>query len=147
MKVLFSGMYEYQTESQVFDLSGSSASQLTSTEKAVCFLRVLQDKTKTIVIATELATNPGMSVTNAAEVLAGKIVKQFDLEPKHTRFIEHYGRESYHSEKNREREDTFDEITFTWNGTIALGPVWKPADAKEMKKLLTSLSLQSPTLV
>ncbi len=136
MKELFSGIYEYQTESSIFDLSNFTTPHMTSTENAVCHLRILQNRTTTIVIATELATNPGMSITNAAEVLASKIVKQFHLDPKNTRFIEHYGQESYDYEKGRERADTYDVITFTWKDTTALQPVWRPADAKEMQKLL-----------
>ncbi len=109
---------------------------MTSTENAVCHLRIIQNKTATIVIATELATNPGMSITNAAEVLASKIVKQFHLNPKTTRFIEHYGKESYDHDAGRKRADTYDEVMFTWNGTGATHPVWKPVEAGEMKKLL-----------
>jgi hypothetical protein len=120
MKELFSGMYEYQTDSTILDVSGFSTNQFLSSEKAVCHLRIFQDKSTSIVIATELDTNPGMSITNAAEVLAEKIVTQFHLDPKHTRFIEHYGQESYEFEKDRERADTFDEVFFSWNGMTAL---------------------------
>lgn len=136
MKELYSGMYDYQTESAIFDLSNFTTTQLTSTDSAVCHLRILQDKTTSIVIATELATNPGMSITNAAEVLASKIIQQFRLDAKTTRFIEHYGQESYDSEEGRKRADTFDEVTFSWKGTVATQPKWKPADAQEMKNLL-----------
>ena len=135
MKELFSGMYAYQTESAIFDLSNFATPQMTSTENAVCHLRIIQNRTATIVIATELATNPGMSITNAVEVLASKIVKQFHLNPKTTRFIEHYGQESYDYEEGRKRADTYDEVTFTWNGTGATQPVWKPVEAGEMRKL------------
>ena len=136
MKELFSGMYAYQTESAIFDLSNFATPQMTSTENAVCHLRIIQNRTATFVIATELATNPGMSITNAAEVLASKIAKQFHLNPKTTRFIEHYGQESYDYEEGRKRADTYDEVTFTWNGTGATHPVWKPAEAKEIQQLL-----------
>jgi hypothetical protein len=136
MKELFSGIYEYQTESSIFDGSNFTRLPMTSTEKANCFLRILQDRTTSIVIATELATNPGMSITNAAEVLASKVIKQFHLNPKTTRFIEHYGKASYDSEEGRKRADTFDEVTFLWTGTVAMQPKWKPLDAKEMKNLL-----------
>jgi hypothetical protein len=135
MKELFSGIYEFQTESSIFDLSNFTTPHMTSTEKANCHLQILQDKTTTIVIATELATNPGMSITNAAEVLASKVVRQFHLDPKTTRFIEHYGQESYDHEEGRKRADTFDEITFSWNGTVATEPKWKPIKAEEATKL------------
>ena len=136
MKHLFSGMYEYHTKSVTLDLSSFVPTQFSSTEKAVCLLRILQDKGKTIVIVTELATNQGLSVTNAAEVLASKIVEQFHLDPTTTRFIEHYGKESYGYEDERAVADVFDEVTFVWNGMLAMSPTWKRADGKEMKKLL-----------
>ena len=136
MKEVFSGIYEFQTESSIFDLSNFTKLPMTSTDSAVCHLRILQNRSTSTVIATELATNPGMSITNAAEMLASKIIQQFRLNPKRTRFIEHYGQESYDSEEGRKRADTFDEVTFSWNGTVAMQPKWKPAEAKEIKNLL-----------
>ncbi len=136
MKELFSGIYDFQTESSIVDLSNFTTPPMTSTDNAICHLRILQDKTTTVVIATELATNPGMSITNAAEVLASKIIRQFHLNPKTTRFIEHYGQESYDYEEGRKRADTYDEVAFSWNGSVATQPKWKPADAKEMKNML-----------
>ena len=42
-----------------------------------------------IVIATELADNPGMSITNSAAELAAAIVKDFDIQPEELVLIEH----------------------------------------------------------
>lgn len=138
MKELFNGIYEYQTEHAIFELSNFSSTRMSATEKAVCHLRIFQDKTKTFVIVTELVTNPGMSVTNAAEVIASKVVNQFHLNPETTRFIEHYGQESYEYTGGRKRVDVFDDVTFTWNGTNASSPKWKPANGTEIQKILKS---------
>jgi len=44
----------------------------------------------TLVICTEHPENTGMSVTNAAEALATKVVADYELEPGRTLFVEHY---------------------------------------------------------
>jgi hypothetical protein len=131
-------IYTYQTESTIIALSATSTNQSTATENAVCHLRIFQDKTATIIIMTELATNPGMSITNAAEGLTSKIVKQFHLNPQTTRFIEHYGQESYELEEGRDHVDTFDEVTFSWQGKHATNPEWRPAHTEEITNLLTA---------
>lgn len=41
-----------------------------------------------LVIASE--TGEGMSVTNAAEIIASEVVKRYDLDPERMLFIEHY---------------------------------------------------------
>lgn len=137
MKELFNGIYTYQTESTIIELFATSTNQSTAAEDAVCHLRIFQDKTGTIIIVTELATNPGLSITNAAEILASKIVKQFHLNPHTTRFIEHYGQESYELEEGRERADTFDEVIFSWQGKQAMDPEWRPVHTEEITNLLT----------
>ena len=70
-----------------------------------------------VVVVTELADNPGLSITNAAEFVWRAIARRLDS----TTFImvEHYGRESYRY--GRETE-TFDVVTLAANGE----PEWHP---------------------
>ena len=45
---------------------------------------------RTVVIATELSDNPGVSVTNFAEQLATLVCKMFHIDPTKLVWIEHY---------------------------------------------------------
>ena len=62
---------------------------------------------RTVVIATELADNPGTSVTNVAEYLASEICGRFSIQPDRLAWIETYG---YPAPGERQR--TFDRVTF-----------------------------------
>jgi hypothetical protein len=59
----------------------------------LCHLQVLQREQQAIVIATEIPTSTGKSVTNAIVLIATLAVTQFELEPTTTTFIEHYTKE------------------------------------------------------
>jgi hypothetical protein len=147
-KDIFNGIYEFTTDGAVYNVVEDNTDvQITSsfnaTSKSICHLRVLQSKKDTIVIATELHTNPGPSVTNTAEIIAQSAVKIFHVDPTKTRFIEHYGQESYEYEEGRKRADVYDSVTFTWEGTTAMEPVWKPIDVKELEKILQNTSQKS----
>jgi len=87
-----------------------------------------------IVIATELADNPGASITNSAAELATAIVKDFDILPVDLVLIEHYGHESYHG--GHGNMDTYDMVEFTWNGLQFMFPRWRPLCSEELRKYL-----------
>jgi hypothetical protein len=58
---------------------------------ARCGLEIIElPDGKTVVIATELSDNPGVSVTNFAEQLATLVCKMFHLDPTKLVWIEHY---------------------------------------------------------
>lgn len=102
-------------------------------ERGLCHLRIFQKGKKTTVIATELAINPGKSVTNAAEAIATQVVEQFQLDPTKTRFIERYTNESYEGSKT---QDTYDEVTFTWRKKKASNPKWRHLQQHEIAELI-----------
>jgi hypothetical protein len=79
-----------------------------------------------LVIFTEVADNPGTSITNAIETIAAMVVKDYDLDPVATIFIEHY---TYDPE-------TFDKVEMPWTGDSYDNPKWTSigiADVKAMK--------------
>lgn len=74
----------------------------------------------------ELEDNNGTSVTNMSEYLATQIVEKHNFKPGMCKFFESYP-------ENRHRKDrSFDEILYTWNGTVASSPHWLPAKNKEI---------------
>jgi hypothetical protein len=67
---------------------------------ALCRLRVFAGLVGTVAILTELARNPGMSVTDAAEeaiaAAAGILREDLAQDPGTVVWLEHYDRGSYH---------------------------------------------------
>jgi hypothetical protein len=78
---------------------------------AACRLRLYQHEGRTVALLTELNDNPGASVTNCAETVAHLVVREYELDPERTTFIEHYpGRPG---PKGAVRDENFDLVTFT----------------------------------
>ena len=77
-----------------------------------CYIDIHENKDFTVVIATEPhhdEEGAGTSVTNCAEHIATEVCKKFDIPMEKLIWIEHYGRESFHS---RDREETWDLVSF-----------------------------------
>lgn len=100
----------------------------------VCGVRTVSvDATKKIVILTELADNPGKSVTNSWPFIASAIYYQLfpDFDPKGIIWVEHYGQQSYR--QPRGDGDRYDIVDLEWDDTrheysIAQDrPSWRPA--------------------
>ena len=75
---------------------------------SACALELLpRPDGRVVVIASELADNPGTSVTNAAELLATDVCRRFGIAPDRLVWIEHY---EYGRDAGIPR--TFDLVTF-----------------------------------
>lgn len=110
-------------------------------DRAKCLVRIWDTGTISVVVLTELPDNPGMSVTNACEDVASRVVQDFGINPQRTRFIEHYPEEkmTYHGQEHV-RKETFDEIFLTWDrNNRASVPKWKPLVKEEVERLVGDL--------
>lgn len=110
-------------------------------ERARCLVRMWDSVVATVVMLTELPNNPGVSVTNACEDIATRLVQNFGINPQRTRFIEHYPEvKTMHYGSEHVRKETFDEIFFTWdrNGR-AFVPKWKSLAKEEVERLVGDL--------
>lgn len=67
---------------------------------SICGLRKYETSTRKIIIATELSSNTGMSLTNGLEYAWPQICKHIGWNPADVLKIEHY-----------EEEDTYDIVT------------------------------------
>lgn len=105
----------------------------THRDGAHCRLRIYDNDAGAVVILSELADNTGISVTNTAEELATEIARLYHLTPATTTWIEHYGPFSY---SDGRRDETFDEITFTWHNGIASRPDWHRLTVTELLAIL-----------
>jgi hypothetical protein len=105
-------------------------------------LRIYEDDERCLVIISEAPDNPGMSVTNASEDIAGQIVRAFNLDPARTRWIEHYPQETWRYHGREEiKPATFDEVVYRWERLAAANPNWKRIPAEELE-ILTGEELE-----
>lgn len=95
-----------------------------------------------VVVITELAENPGQSVTNCVEQLTAEVIMSHLLPSPETIIIEHYEE----VERGGESE-TYDLVTFSWGDpepklrsgvwNLELGdPSWRPLDRESVEVLL-----------
>lgn len=106
----------------------------TTRAPARCRLRIYDTDAGAVVVLTEIADNPGISITNTAEELATEITAAYDLDPAAAAWIEHYTPDSYREPNTR--FETFDRITFTWKGKTASAPQWRRLAGEELRDLL-----------
>lgn len=93
---------------------------------ARCRLRVYTEEGKQpIVVASELASNPGMSITNAAGVLAWAVYTMLERPELGMYWIEHYGPFSYGDGIYCEPEN-WAHVSFTRGPMAFHNPVWYP---------------------
>lgn len=107
-----------------------------------------EDRDAPVAIFSELPDNPGQSVTNAAEVIAGELIERHDLTAGTAPvFIEHYPPES----GPVRQPESYDLVTFAgelrhkrvWSGPARwiplLGePDWRPLDREQVERLVGS---------
>jgi hypothetical protein len=80
----------------------------------------------TVVIASELADNPGASVTDQAERLATAI---------RARFVEPGGAMVWIEHEPGQRE-TFERVLFRWDGQGYEEPVWRSSSRRQVEALI-----------
>ena len=96
-----------------------------------CLITVYRDIP--LVIASE--TGVGMSVTNAAELIATEVVNRCNLDSTRLLFIEHYPK----SQRPKPYGESFDLVTFTWDGTTARNPAWRNLLNNEFGQILQAI--------
>lgn len=78
-----------------------------------CRMRAYRTNLGLVVLLSELASNPGPSVTNAGSAVIAAAVRALDADPESTIFLEHYGDCSY--ETGRGGVDTFTRLRLEGN--------------------------------
>jgi hypothetical protein len=104
-----------------------------SSNKAIakCGIEVYRGQSSSIVVVTELPTNPGMSVCNAFEDLFLQLVEAYNLDPASVLWIERWGqwRCSEGAPYNRQTED-WHQVRYELDGKKARNPYWLPVTAE-----------------
>lgn len=101
-----------------------------------------EDQDAPVVLCSELPHNPGLSVTKAAEVIAGEVISSFGLR-RTSVWIEHYPPETTDG-----RSETFDLVLFSghevsevmvggrWRAEIGIPTAWKRLDRPTVETLI-----------
>ena len=100
-----------------------------------CGLKIIDKSDKTIIVVTELYdTNPGSSVTSWIDKLATELIRRFEIEPEKLILIEHNPDRKSSLEFFKE---TFDIVSFEWDGEKLINPSWKRITKAEVDNLLS----------
>lgn len=99
-----------------------------------CHLRVVRTPDYDVVIASELATNPGMSICNAFCWLAPMVAQRFSLDPSRLCWIEHWGPFSY-PDGNRDTEE-FSLVRYEPGADRFFKPQWKYLSREKVEEIL-----------
>ena len=85
-----------------------------------------------LVVAEE--TGEGQSVTNACEFIATEVVKRYDVDPERMLFIEHYP-----AAQRPTYGESFDLVTFRWDGKRFWNPDWRHLPPHEVYTILNAV--------
>jgi hypothetical protein len=102
-----------------------------------CGLKVIKRKDgRTLAIATEIyRENPGTPVTEVVASIATLVYKQSACQPDQFLFIEHTpdlrSKLTFYGE-------TFDFVTFDWDGEKFINPKWKRLTSQEVDEMMES---------
>lgn len=125
---------------------------------ARCGLEIIElSDGRTVVIATELSDNPGVSVTNFAEELATIVCRMFLIDPRKMIWIEHYPADpcsacagsgetksgascrACHGRGTRREPASYDAVTFTIRKVrgewLLSEPLWRPMKEANWREL------------
>jgi hypothetical protein len=91
-----------------------------------------------VVIASELADNPGTSVTNWAEHLVTAACRQYGFDPSRILWIEHYPDRRTPGKTQRDPifEEHFDLVSFHREDTRFSRPTWTRITRRQVETLL-----------
>jgi len=101
---------------------------------SLCGLKIVKKKENAIILVTEFYdTNPGTSITNWNTYLAQEICQKYRIDPNRMIFIE---RTPKMSSTLSFYQETFDRVTFAWDGESLTDPQWERISIEEVIKLM-----------
>lgn len=112
-------------------------------QEGQCLANIVEMDGVTYTVFSELAGNPGMSITNAAEYVACEFFKAHpELDPRRVEMLEHYGPFSY---TGAGREDDLSRMAFRICEPLPFGLkkfegiTWSPVPKATQQQLLEHL--------
>jgi len=112
----------------VFDFSGMLGMH------SRCGIKVVRKGDKHIFVVTELfEENPGTSITDACARLANRLLSEHGLTPDQLVYIEHC---PDRGSALQHYQETFDLVTFEWDGAKLTNPDWKRITREQADEML-----------
>jgi hypothetical protein len=95
---------------------------LAAQRQGYCRLRIYKrrDGGQTVLL-TEVANNPGQSITAASDVIATGLVARYHLDPATTFWIEHWPADP----SDKLSENAYASVKYTWLDGVAASPRWR----------------------
>jgi hypothetical protein len=100
-----------------------------------CWLRVYTAIDQTVVIATEVEDNPGMSITNAVAALATEVARRFAIPLDGLTWIEHYPERIVEGGRLRIPE-MLDQVSFMPGPAECARPEWRHLQKAEVEAMI-----------
>lgn len=116
----------------------------------LCHLKVYKHSgngsQQVIVIATELAENPGQSITNCYERLAEMVTAAHGLKPEQTLWVEHYNADSYSGRPlEGDEKDRYSLVQMGWDGSCFSCARFAPLGASQIDALVSEPQRGEPS--
>jgi hypothetical protein len=110
---------------------------LAAQRQGYCRLRIYAQRTGHVVLLTEVANNPGQSITAASDVIATGLAARYHLDPITTIWIEHWPSDIM----DKLSMDAYASVKYTWKDGVATRPRWRQL-ALERVEAMTGISSQ-----
>jgi hypothetical protein len=105
-----------------------------------CRLRIYAHRGGRTVVLTEIANNPGQSITAGSDLIATALAARYQLDPATTTWIEHWPADN----NNKRSNESYTSVKYTWKEGIATSPRWRSLSLEQAEALVGStLALSS----
>jgi hypothetical protein len=94
---------------------------LAAQRQGYCRLRIYNRRGIHLVVLTEVANNPGQSITAASEVIATSLAKRYRLNPATTRWLEHWPADT----RDKQSQASYASVNYSWQEGVASSPRWQ----------------------
>lgn len=110
---------------------------LAAQRQGYCRLRIYMRRGHHTVLLSEVANNPGQSITASSDVIATGLAARYHLNPAATHWIEHWPADA----SGHSSEDVYAAVKYTWQDGVASSPSWQSL-SREQVEALTGVLLQ-----
>lgn len=114
---------------------------LAAQRQGYCRLRIYNRRGNHLVVLTEVANNPGQSITAASEVIATGLVKRYRLNPATTRWIEHWPADT----RDKQSEASYAAVKYTWQEGVASSPRWQGLSFERAEEMMETRRQAGPS--
>ncbi len=105
---------------------------LATQRQGYCRLRIYTRRGGHVVVLSEVANNPGQSVTAGSDIIATRLVERYQLNPESTLWIEHWPADY----KAKGSEDAYAAVNYRWVNGTAISPRWRRLSSEQVAMMI-----------